>query len=117
MSSLATISEAFVPIAAVILLGVLAGRAGIIDPGNNVVLADLVLDFCLPATLFAAIATMSLAELSEWRFFLGIALGLLSVFAAALALALLVFRKPVAEAALQALNGATPTWASWASRS
>jgi predicted permease len=49
MSVLLVIVSALVPIAFVILLGVLAGRVGLIKPGSSNVLATLALDFCLPA--------------------------------------------------------------------
>ncbi len=74
-------------------------------------LAVLALNFCLPALLFAATATMTIAELSNWRFFLGISLGLLVIYAIALAISLILFRKPIAASSLQALNSAFPNMA------
>ena len=71
MSSLSMIVEALLPVAFVILLGVLAGRLNLIKPAQSSVLASLALDFCLPALLFAATAKMTLPELENWRFFLG----------------------------------------------
>ena len=91
MAVLLVIVSAIIPIAFVILLGVLAGLTGLISPKNSNVLAVLALNFCLPALLFAATATMTIAELSNWRFFLGIALGLLVIYATALAISLTVF--------------------------
>jgi malonate transporter len=111
MSVLLVIVNAIVPIALVVLLGVLAGRIGLIDPKKNGILATLALDFCLPSLLFVATATMTTAELSNWRFFLGITLGLLVVYVAGLALSLTVFRKPMAASSLQALNSAFPNMA------
>ena len=111
MAVLLVIVSAIIPIAFVILLGVLAGRTGLISPRNSNVLAVLALNFCLPALLFAATAAMTVAELSNWRFFVGIALGLLVIYAAALAVSLSVFRKPIAASSLQALNSAFPNMA------
>jgi predicted permease len=54
---------------------------------------------------------MTIAELSDWRFFLGIALGLLVIYAAAMAISLAVFRKPIDASSLQALNSAFPNMA------
>jgi hypothetical protein len=99
---LLVIVSAIIPIAFVILLGVLAGLTSLISPKNSNVLAVLALNFCLPALLFAATATMTIAELSNWRFFLGIALGLLVIY---------VFRKPINASSLQALNSAFPNMA------
>jgi malonate transporter len=111
MSSLSVIVAALLPVALVIGLGLLAGRLGVIKPGDSSVLASLALDFCLPALLFAATAKMSLPELENWRFFLGIAIGLLSVYLLALVVSMAVFRKPVAASSLQALNSAFPNMA------
>jgi len=111
MSSLTVIIAALVPVAFVILLGVLAGWMGLIKASSSGVLAALALDFCLPALLFVATAKMTLPELENWRFFLGISIGLLGVYLVALAAAIVVFRKTVAAGSLQALNSAFPNMA------
>jgi predicted permease len=111
MASLSIIVLALAPVAFVILLGVLAGRFGLIAPDRSPVLAALALDFCLPALLFAAVAVMTMDELENWRFFLGIALGLLSVYVVSLGLALAGFRRTAAAGSLQALNSAFPNMA------
>jgi malonate transporter len=111
MASFSVILQAIVPVAFVILLGLLAGRLGIIKAAQSGVLASLALDFCLPALLFAATAKMTLPELENWRFFAGIAVGLLSVYVVALVVALTVTRKPVAVSSLQALNASFPNMA------
>ena len=111
MESLSVIVLALVPVAFVILLGFLAGRVGVIDPDRSTVLAALALDFCLPALLFAATAVMTLPELENWQFFLGIAIGLLSIYGLALALSLAAFRRSTAASSLQALNSAFPNMA------
>ncbi len=96
MSSLSVIVDALVPVAFVILLGMLAGRTGVIKPANSGVLASLALDFCLPALLFNATARMTIKEFENWQFSLGIAIGLLTIYLVALALSLAVFRQPIA---------------------
>jgi malonate transporter len=111
MSSLSVIVLALVPVAFVILLGVLAGRLGLISPDRSRVLAALALDFCLPALLFAATAVMTLAELENWQFFLGIAVGLLSIYLVSLAASLTAFRRSTAASSLQALNSSFPNMA------
>jgi malonate transporter and related proteins len=111
MSSLLVIVAALVPVAFVILLGLLAGRLGVIKPDQSGVLASLALDFCLPALLFAATAKMTLPELENWRFFAGIAAGLFSVYLIALVISLAAFRRPVAVSSLEALNSAFPNMA------
>jgi len=111
MSSLSMIVEALVPVAFVIVLGFLAGRLGVIKSANSSVLASLALDFCLPALLFAATANMTPPELENWRFFLGIAVGLLSIYLVGLVVAVVAFCKPIAAGSLQALNSAFPNMA------
>ena len=111
MGSLSVIVLALVPVAFVILLGVLAGRLGVISPDSSRVLASLALDFCLPALLFAATAVMTMKQLENWQFFLGIAIGLLGIYVVSLALSLAVFRKSMAASSLQALNSSFPNMA------
>ncbi len=111
MSALLVIINAIFPIAFVILLGVLAGRIGLIDPKSNGILATLALNFCLPSLLFVATATLTMAELRDWRFFVGITLGLLVVYSASFVLSLKLFHKPATASSLQALNSAYPNMA------
>jgi malonate transporter len=111
MAFFATIANALVPIVFVMLLGLIAGWTKLLQPKDSAVLATIALDFCLPSLLFGATASVPMAALRDWRFFLGIALGLLIVFAIALAAALLIFRKPIAESSLQALNSSLPNMA------
>jgi predicted permease len=111
MPLLVVIVDALVPIAFVILLGLLAGRTGLLGVESSNGLAVLALDFCLPALLFAATAEMSVQELGNWPFFLGIALGLLAIYLVALGISLSLFRKRIAASSLQALNSAFPNMA------
>ncbi len=111
MSVLLVTLTTLAPIAFALLLGVLAGRTGLMRPQDNDVLFRLSLDFCLPALLFVTAATMSVEQLGNWRFYLGITLGLLVVFAAMMAVSLTVFRKPLSAGSLQALNSSFPNMA------
>src|ERR1035437_2100579 len=105
------ILDALAPVAFVILLGVLAGRVGLISSKSSNVLATLALDFCLPALLFTATAKMTMQELTNWQFFAGIAIGLLSIYIVALVISLAIFRKPLAVSSMQALNSSFPNMA------
>ncbi len=93
------------------MLGFLAGRFDLFKPESGEVLANLGLTFCLPALLFNATATMTMAELHDWRFFLGLALGLLVIYFLALTISMGIFRKPVDASSLQALSSAFPSMA------
>ena len=111
MSTALTILTILVPIGFALLLGVMAGRTGLIDPKQSKPFFTLALDFCLPSLMFVTTATMSIAELTNWRFYLGISLGLLVIYGAALALSLTIFRKSLSESSLQALNSSFPNMA------
>ncbi len=111
MSLPLVIVNALVPIAFVILLGLLAGRLGLLKGESNNGFAVLALDFCLPSLLFVATAGMSTDKLRDWRFFLGIALGLLAIYVVALIVSRIFFRQPLAADSLQALNSAFPNMA------
>lgn len=111
MSVLLTILTILVPIGFALLLGVLAGRTGLIKPERNDVLFVLALDFCLPSLMFVTTATMSIAELTNWRFYLGISVGLLVIYGVALGLSLKIFKKSLSESSLQALNSSFPNMA------
>jgi predicted permease len=108
MNLLSVIASAFVPIGFVVLLGVLAGRVGVMKAEASNMLAVLVLTFCLPAELFNAMATTSLNDLPDWQFFVATAIGLMGMSLVALAAGLLIFKKPANEAGLQTLNAAFP---------
>jgi predicted permease len=111
MSLLLVIVNALVPIIFVIALGYLAGRIGLIEAASSGILAILAIDFCLPSLLFNATANMPTSEFQNWRFFLGIALGLMVNYLLALTIALTIFKEPIAESSLQALCSSFPNMA------
>jgi predicted permease len=111
MSLWLVIVNALVPIAFVIGLGYLAGRIGLLKAASSGILAVLALEFCLPSLLFNATANMPTSEFQNWRFFLGIALGLLAIYLLALVIALVIFKKTIAQSSLQALCSSFPNMA------
>ncbi len=117
MSVFFVILAIIIPIAFALLLGVLAGRTGIVKPEYSGVFFALALDFCLPSLLFVTTAGMTVAQLANWRFYLGIALGLLVIYCLVLVLSLVVFRKSLQASSLQALNSAFPNMAAMACHS
>jgi predicted permease len=108
MNLLPVILNAFVPIAFVILLGVFAGRSASMPPNASVLLSRLVLDYALPAELFNAMATISLASMPGPAFILASIAGYLGMFLVAFLLALILFKKPINASSLQALNSSFP---------
>jgi predicted permease len=111
MTSFPIIINALVPVAFVIFLGFLSGKTKIIKVDDSGVLAALALNFCLPSMLFVATAQMTMSQLSNWQFFLGVALGLIVVYGFALGVSKYAFRKPISDSSLQALNSAFPNMA------
>lgn len=111
MSTLLVTLTTLAPIAFALLLGVLAGRIGLMKSKDSNILFRLSLEFFLPALLFVNAATMSIEELTNWRFYLGIALGLLVIFVAMMVVSRTVFRKSVPASSLQALNSSFPNMA------
>jgi len=108
MSLIMIILSAFIPIGFVVLLGVLAGRTGVMKAQDSSMLAVLVLEYCLPAELFNAMATTSLKDLPDWQFFVATAIGLMGMSLVAYAAAVWIFKKPTNGAGLQTLNAAFP---------
>lgn len=102
---------ALVPVAFVIALGWLAGKWKILDASQNGLLAGFVVQFTLPADLFIGAAQASPAQIENWGFLLGLALGLVVIYLLGLFLAVVVFRHNFAEGALQAMNGSFPNMA------
>ena len=111
MSLWLVIVNALVPIVFVIALGYLAGRIGLIEVAGSGMLAILATEICLPSLLFNATANMPTSEFQNWRFFLGIALGLLANYLLALAIALVFFKERIAQSSLQALCSSFPNMA------
>jgi len=68
-----------VPVAFVIALGWLAGRWKNLDASQNGLFAAFVVLFTLPADLFVGAARASPAEIENWGFLLGLALGLVVI--------------------------------------
>ena len=66
------IANALVPIGLVNLVGSLARGSGLIKAENGSALVTLALNFCLPALLFNSISMAPVAELLNWRLFLGL---------------------------------------------
>jgi predicted permease len=100
-----------VPVAFAIALGWLAGRWKLLDANQNGLLAGLVVQFTLPAALFIGAARTAPAQIENWSFLLGLALGLVVIYLIGLFLAVAVFRHNLAEGALQAMCGSYPKMA------
>jgi predicted permease len=100
-----------VPVALVIALGWLAGKWNILDANQNGLLAALFVQFTLPAELFIGAARASPAQIENWGFLLGLALGFVVIYLLGLFLAVAVFRHDLAEGALQAMNCSFPNMA------
>ena len=107
------ILNALVPIFFVLLLGFLAGRFKRIDNRRVAELNTLVMEFALPASLFAATwRTPRQALVDQWPTVIVLGLGMLTIYAAAYFLQRRVFRLGTQEAAVVTLTTALPNFAS-----
>ncbi|MBL8552295.1 MAG: AEC family transporter [Hyphomonadaceae bacterium] len=89
------------PIVALVALGVLAGRAKLLDQAAFRVLGRFVMLFALPATIFNAISSHPFAEILDPDYLIVYAIGSLIAFSSAYVLFL---GKPASERALLALG-------------
>jgi malonate transporter len=93
------------PIFFTLVLGYLAGRAKRFDSDQVAGINELVLDYAVPAALFAgAVRTSRAALVEQTPLFLSLLIGLAGTYAIAFALGRLVFRYDLAAAALQAIS-------------
>ena len=107
------ILNALVPIFFVLALGYLAGRLKRVDNTHVGSLTTLVMEYAIPASLFAATwHTPRQALLSQWSLVTVLSLGMLLIYAVAYGLQRRIFRLGVQEAAVQALTVALPNYAS-----
>jgi malonate transporter len=108
---LALIVLTLVPVAFVIALGWLAGDWKILNASQNGLLAAFFVQFTLPAELFIGAARASPAQIENWGFLLGLAVGLIVIYVVGLLLSVVVFHHNLAEGALQAMNCSFPNMA------
>jgi len=108
----AVLLNALVPIFAVMALGYLAGRVRDIDNHHVGELNALVMDFALPASLFAATAATPRAVLLEQLPLIGVfAASMLALYALSFVMQRALFHLTAAEASVQALTVALPNYA------
>jgi hypothetical protein len=84
---------AIAPVFALILLGYLAARLRILRRADGAVLGTFVINFALPALVFDALATRSLAGVIDWGYLIPYAGGSLLIMAVALLAAVKVQRR------------------------
>jgi malonate transporter len=107
------ILNALTPIFFVLVLGYLAGRFKRIDNRRVGELNALVMEFALPASLFAAtLRTPRAALIGQWTMVVALGLGMLLIYAVAYLLQRRVFKLDTQHAAVQTLTTALPNYAS-----
>jgi malonate transporter and related proteins len=93
------------PIFFTLILGYFAGRAKRFDSDQVAGINELVLDYAVPAALFAgAVRTSRVALLEQTPLFLALLISIVGTYAIAFAVGRLVFRHDLAAAALQAIS-------------
>ena len=110
---LAIILNALVPIYFVLALGYLAGRFKRVDNKRVAELNALVMEYALPASLFAAtLRTPRQALVEQWPMVAVLGGGMLAIYAVTYFLQRRVFKLGTQEAAVQTLTVALPNYAS-----
>ena len=110
---LSIILNALVPIFFVLALGYLAGRFRRVDNNRLAELNALVMEFALPASLFAAtLRTPRQALVGQWPMVIVLGGGMLIIYAITYFLQRRVFHLGRQEAAVQTLTTALPNYAS-----
>ena len=108
-----TILDALVPVFFGIALGYIGGKTRDLDNRHVGELNALVMDFAVPASIFAAVVQASRAELlDELPLAALLSVSMLVLFAATYAMARRVYKCSPSEASLQALTTALPNYAS-----
>lgn len=92
--------EIVLPMFAIILLGYLAARWKVMGSEGIQGLNSFVYNFALPAFLFFLLARSPILELFDWRVVITYTAASTGVFLAGLVLVLILFRKPLTEAAV-----------------
>lgn len=105
------ILKALVPIAFVIIIGLIAGRRKIIDPKLATNFATYVLTFSFPCLLFYKTATSKVDDLINYQFIGGFAIGLLGMYTLMFIINRYVYRRPVNYSCQASLICAFPNMA------
>ena len=106
-----TILNALVPVAIVVLFGYFAGRTKVVSPDGAKCLSTVVVNFALPCALFVSIFNFSPSQFENIPYVITLLIGIALPFFVALFLAVVVWKKPVGEAALFGSNGGFPDMA------
>lgn len=93
------------PVFAIVGAGYLCGRRGLLGDDSSRALNSFVYWVALPALLFRAMATVDLDRLYDPAFLTGFLGALLVLWTLAIAGAMLLFRRTLAEAAIHGMNG------------
>lgn len=105
------ILNALTPVAFVIALGFLAGKNKRISQDGAKSLSTVVVNFALPCTLFVSIFSFSPSQFENIPYVLTLTIGIALPFMIAIFLSLMIWKKPVGEAALFGSNSGFPDMA------
>ncbi|HVJ54206.1 MAG TPA: AEC family transporter [Aliidongia sp.] len=105
------ILSALLPILFVAFLGWLAGRMALFGPQATTTLSTFVVRFALPLSLFLAAARTKPEQLTDARYALSLAIGLIGSYVLGLLLGRLVFKHDLRASALQGLSCSFPNMA------
>lgn len=109
-----TIATALLPVVAVVVLGWLAGRTGVLKHENAGVLAAYVITFALPLSLFDGARLTPASQLLNYGLLATLALGIAGTFVLALLVGRFVFGHDLRTAGIQGLVCSFPDMAYFA---
>jgi malonate transporter len=111
MTMASTILSALLPILFVAFLGWLAGRLDLFGPKSTTTLSTFVVRFALPLSLFLAAARTKPEQLTDVRYALSLAAGLIGTYLVGILLGRLLFKRDLQASAVQGLSCSFPNMA------
>ena len=102
---------ALVPVAFVVLLGLYAGRKGLVSEDGARNFSAYIVDFSLPCTLFVGVFSFTPAQFTNIPYLLTVTLALVVPFVVGLGIAMFGYRKSAPESGLFACNCGFPDMA------
>lgn len=102
---------ALVPVAFVVLLGLYAGRKGLVSEDGARNFSAYIVDFALPCTLFVGVFDFTPAQFTNLSYLLTVTLALVVPFIVGLGIAIFGYKKPAPESGLFACDCGFPDMA------
>lgn len=110
-SNMNLILNSLIPLAIIITLGFIAGGHNIIEAKSSKYFASYIMSFSFPCLLFAITATAKLSDLINYKFMLGLMVGLMGMYLVILGLNHYIYRRSIKESCQNAFVCSFPDMA------